>query len=151
MCFDHGDSVPILRQGMRRARKRHRCTECSRKIDPGELYDYACGADYGDFHVWKICERCHIHAAYVYAVERAEGCAEWESRPPLGSGMLSEDLWERGLTIDDDKPDDEWSGWPAGDGPKPHFVVRWHHIDAARSGDTKDAPFTAEVARRLAV
>jgi hypothetical protein len=150
MCYTHDDSIPILSQHwVKRARKEHPCSECGRRIQPGEGYEYAFGVDSGDTYVWKICERCHYHAACIYALERSRGCAEWESRPPLGGGMLHEDLEHNDLRLDDDLPDEAWADAEADGEPGPHFVVRWHHIDDARAGKTQDAPFTQEVARRL--
>lgn len=148
MCFDHGDNIPILRQGWRRAKKEHKCSECSARIQPKELYNYACGADEGRMVVWKICESCIIIAAFFYAKERAEGCAEWESHPPLGTMELRHEYmdWE-GWSIDPAYADEAFE--PDLNEPQ-HFVTRWSHIDAARSGqDLSDRPYTARVRERL--
>lgn len=40
------------------ARKRHRCEECSRVIEPGQRYEYASGLWEDCFGVFKTCIAC---------------------------------------------------------------------------------------------
>lgn len=150
MCYTYDDSIRIRNHAWRTARKQHRCSECGEKIQPGERYEYAAGIDDGSWVSWHICGDCNTIAAYLYAIERSEGCEEWESRPPLGTGDLrSGDMADRGLILDDEWADDEWDDAIRLGQNRPHCVVRWAHIDAARAGKLEGAPFVAEVARRL--
>jgi hypothetical protein len=146
MCFDHGESIPILREGWRRARKSHRCDECGAKaIQPGDLYLYAAGVSPDGFYTWSICEDCNTLAAFVVAHEVGEGCVGGEARPPVGGGHLIEDMEYAGLSIDPDKAPDEYEH----EDPR-HFVVRWEHIDAARAKPFAELlPFEQMVATRL--
>jgi hypothetical protein len=127
MCFDHADSIPILREGWRVAKKEHQCVECWNRILPGEHYNYACGSDgEGSFATWKICERCSTLAAFIVAHEVGEGCSRSEAQPPLGGGDLREDLSARSISIGRAVNNYEDGGpWP---------VLRWKHLDRVRKG-----------------
>jgi hypothetical protein len=41
-----------------KAKKRHRCGECLRAIEPGETYQKCCGKWDGEFNTYKTCLGC---------------------------------------------------------------------------------------------
>jgi hypothetical protein len=43
---------------MPRARKPHKCGECLRTIEPGEIYEKTVGIHEGDFDTYITCEQC---------------------------------------------------------------------------------------------
>ena len=51
-------SVEFYQSEMRKARKAHRCGECSRTIEPGETYQYASGKCEGEMYDAKTCSLC---------------------------------------------------------------------------------------------
>lgn len=55
---DDGDGWEFFREGDRRARKPHRCDECGRTIDAGEVYRFGSGLTDGWFSQWKTCHQC---------------------------------------------------------------------------------------------
>ena len=75
----------IIREGYRRAKKKHICDYCHGEINPGERYLYSV-LHYDDFYTWKSHERCRAIADALYAYidppdygigydEFREGCA----------------------------------------------------------------------------
>jgi hypothetical protein len=48
-----------------RARKRHKCDECSGYVEVGEQYEYTAGLWEGYFQIFKICERCYDLRTWV--------------------------------------------------------------------------------------
>jgi len=99
MCYDSDEPADIWECEERRARKEHTCTECRKVIPVKGWYKYYTWLSDGHWSHAKICEDCIILTAYLYALERSEGCREWESWPPIGGGVseLYEDLYNRGL------------------------------------------------------
>ena len=61
------------REARRRARKAHKCGECSRVIAPGETYVDASGIDC-DGNAWthKVCAHCDVVTVWL-----AENCGGW--------------------------------------------------------------------------
>ena len=56
---DYGECDSItIHEGMRTAKKEHRCGECSEVISPGDKYEYVAGKCEGDFFTAKTCEPC---------------------------------------------------------------------------------------------
>lgn len=75
------------------ARKQHRCSECSRRIEPGQEVRRYVGKWEGDFFATKFCRRCSLMIDWLYArghgwtggriVEEVRECAEeevWKKR-----------------------------------------------------------------------
>jgi hypothetical protein len=63
--IDDADLNGFSTQSHRKARKLHRCGECRRVIEPGELYSYATGVNDGSFWSAKQCQHCAIGAALL--------------------------------------------------------------------------------------
>ncbi len=61
------------------ARKSHKCSECGRKIVPGEKYEYTRGKFDGDFWQEKTCLICAEIADAFYCDGRMYGGMLWES------------------------------------------------------------------------
>lgn len=57
-CYCDYDPPEFCHIEIRRARKEHRCEECSGKIVPGEPYEYTRGKWNGHLDNFKVCERC---------------------------------------------------------------------------------------------
>lgn len=63
VCIDVGDfdySTVELCNENRKARKVHKCNECGRVIEKGEIYERYAGICDGDFFTAKTCEGCRI-------------------------------------------------------------------------------------------
>lgn len=58
MCRWGDESVDMLNEVDRRARKDHRCFECGRTIAKGETYRYEAWLWEGDFDTAKVCQHC---------------------------------------------------------------------------------------------
>lgn len=48
------------------ARKAHRCSMCSRTIEPGEKYSRSFTVDSGDVWAWKECEHCEAMVCILW-------------------------------------------------------------------------------------
>ncbi len=66
-CYcDYGDPPRVYSLRQRVARKRHKCEECNRLIEPGETYEYVFGVwDYPE--TIKTCSHCVALRQYVDA------------------------------------------------------------------------------------
>lgn len=67
MCaidYADGDWTP-LGSTTRKARKRHRCDECSRHIEPGESYHRSVGIAEGHFYASLQCPQCEAAAQWL--------------------------------------------------------------------------------------
>lgn len=53
-----GSSGDFACESTRLARRRHRCCECNREIDPGELYEHVAGKSDGGMFAEKTCAEC---------------------------------------------------------------------------------------------
>lgn len=85
MCScEDGDPVDVSVHERRKARKEHKCGECSRPIPVGTVHDYWRWLFEGSWESFRICPRCEVRRK---AFSIAEGC-----RPMLGS--LNETLRE---------------------------------------------------------
>ncbi len=61
MCMmDEGPGMQLTQDNMRRARKDHRCGECGRAIQKGEIYRNISGLWEGEFVSEKTCGHCAI-------------------------------------------------------------------------------------------
>lgn len=63
MClYDDGDydGSVLMSSGARRSRIEHKCTECSRTIGPGEIYQFWTwvGGNWDGWHTVKMCPHC---------------------------------------------------------------------------------------------
>lgn len=58
MCLYVDDDRVHLDNGQRKARKPHRCKECGRTIDPGEIYRWWTVVDEGEIETEKMCAHC---------------------------------------------------------------------------------------------
>lgn len=65
------DPPDVYRETVRRARKPHRCCECSRTIAAGERYQYASGVWDGRGDAFKTCIRCAALRRAVVEVDEA--------------------------------------------------------------------------------
>lgn len=74
MCrVDYCDEMTVVRADeVRKARKPHRCSECSRTIDPGERYRYESLIWDGKYHVQKTCSGCEIGREWL-----RQECGGW--------------------------------------------------------------------------
>ncbi len=84
MCFTDFESPEFVNGKIVQAVKPHRCCECGRTINTGELYEYVSGQWCGDFQVFKTCGSCYATRQDVIDREIAEGCSDAESVPPFG-------------------------------------------------------------------
>jgi len=118
-----------LGQTIRCARKRHRCYECSRTIEPGERYEDARGVGDGRVTVMRSCAHCIAARSWLDAVCRGY---LW--------GGVWDDLQQHW--------DEEWSLRTLDLGR----VMVWHRrrwIDPA-TGDLVDPRLIKEITRRAA-
>ena len=53
------DQLEAYKHILRRARKQHKCCECTGKIETGESYHYHSGCWDGTAKSWKICQQCN--------------------------------------------------------------------------------------------
>lgn len=117
MCFINDDGpAAVWDESVRKARKRHRCNECSDGIEPGEHYlRIGCLVD-GSWSTLRVCARCWWDHERVHQHELAEGCREHEAHCPIGE--LREHMAElRRAAVrydDDDNPvvTADWSPSP---------------------------------------
>lgn len=84
-CWCDYDSDPpdFYRVKIQRAKKTHKCYECSGTIIPGEQYEYVSGMWYGYMDIFKTCERCFDLRTWV---KNNVPCFCW------AHGNLSEDM-----------------------------------------------------------
>lgn len=84
------DPPEVYKEKDRIARKPHRCCECGRPIEVGEVYSYASGVWEGQGDSYKTCKPCRAMRELVY---------DWlDEYPPFGE--LREWVTE---TVKDDK------------------------------------------------
>jgi hypothetical protein len=55
---DYDGAIDFYSTTIRKARKRHRCSECNGAIIPGETYEYAAGKQEEEMWDAKTCARC---------------------------------------------------------------------------------------------
>ncbi len=56
--IDYDGESSFHKQKIQTARKKHRCYECLKDIQPGEKYEYVSGVWDGDLLVYKTCLDC---------------------------------------------------------------------------------------------
>lgn len=78
LCFCDYETFDLFRSKEVRARRSHRCCECSEEIRPGESYEVADAMAEGEFFHFKTCKTC--------ARIRRDYCAPF--------GGLRDTLWE---------------------------------------------------------
>lgn len=66
-CYCDSYSYPYREERDRKARKAHKCGECSASIQPGERYWYATGRCEGEWFDAKVCARCTALYDYLKA------------------------------------------------------------------------------------
>lgn len=64
-CSCDYDPPEFYHKEIRRARKPHKCEECSGTISPGEQYEHARGKWDGYVDSFKTCERCYDLRVWV--------------------------------------------------------------------------------------
>lgn len=57
-CYCDYDPAEFYSRRTRKARRLHRCEECSRSIQPGEQYEYVSGKWDGWISEFKTCQYC---------------------------------------------------------------------------------------------
>lgn len=73
MCmYDDSDGFEFSHEKLVRARKQHACSECSRKIEPGEIYETFAGRYEGWFTTTKTCAHCCAARRWLIVV-----CSGW--------------------------------------------------------------------------
>lgn len=76
VCVDlsMGVKAEFMKEGIRRARTTHICTECCRAILPGEKYEYTCGLWEGRFSTTKTCADCLSIRDNMFCAGWCYGC-----------------------------------------------------------------------------
>jgi len=65
-CYCDYDPPTFLEQRLvKKARKQHKCAECSGYVAVGEPYEYTAGLWDGHFDIFHICERCYNIRTWV--------------------------------------------------------------------------------------
>jgi hypothetical protein len=64
-CYCDYDPPEFYNQSIRKARKPHKCAECSGAILPGEKYEYVFGKWDGYTDTHHTCERCYDMRQWV--------------------------------------------------------------------------------------
>lgn len=67
MCMiDSGDGyVTMIREEDRAAKKQHKCSECARLIEPGEVYRFEFFTFDGSRSMHKTCAHCRVVRAWL--------------------------------------------------------------------------------------
>lgn len=95
MCYTYDDYPEFYDSVVRKARKAHKCDECGKPIEPGQLYYYGSGKFDGDFYEIKECRRCRFDVHRVVRDELSHGCHWSEAFPPhgeLGEALNEHDM-----------------------------------------------------------
>lgn len=95
MCFTDFDAPTVSSSSRPRARKAHRCYECSGTIAVGERHECFRGLWEGHWSTIRTCSACLKDRGRIVAREIADGCAMREAFPPFGG--LHEVLHDYGL------------------------------------------------------
>ena len=72
ICDYYDGSIPeFFHSNIRKARKEHKCYECSKTISKGEIYEHVFGKWEGDICVFKTCSICKrirddFYSCYIY-------------------------------------------------------------------------------------
>lgn len=85
MCFDYdGERAEVWREATRKARKPHRCSECSGPIAVGDRYFNIFSVYEGNADTYRCCPKCQLVREEIHRQETDRGCAEYESWPHIG-------------------------------------------------------------------
>jgi hypothetical protein len=66
-CYCDYEPATVYIKRQRKARKRHRCYECRRWIEPGETYENLFAVWDGDAKTVKTCSHCVAFVEYIDA------------------------------------------------------------------------------------
>lgn len=142
MCiYIDDDEGTLLSNGGRRARKPHRCDECSRTIEPREQYQYWTSVYDGNITTMRMCAHCW---ATIDAGAQMTGCPRnwyWdmvfdlndEECGFIGDIIRNHDLTRRQAALMRLCAHHGKSGWRAPDGslyPIPQPVAPLHEVAA---------------------
>ncbi len=58
ICECDDDGPALFKEDMVKAKKQHKCCECCKPINPGDVYEYAFGVWGGDAGSFHTCEKC---------------------------------------------------------------------------------------------
>lgn len=64
-CYCDYDEPDFYARSVRKARKHHKCEECSGTVAPGEKYEHVAGCWDGYVSTMKTCERCYDIRTWV--------------------------------------------------------------------------------------
>lgn len=68
MCsIDDADRAIVLHNVDRKARKPHRCSECARTIEPGEVYNHQATLFDGSKESYRCCAHCEVARDWLQA------------------------------------------------------------------------------------
>lgn len=81
MC-SYGEEPEVFDAYTRKALKQHACSECARKIQSGETYEYASGKWEGVWRTYKTCAQCFEAKRWLDAI-----CSGYVF------GQVLDDLW----------------------------------------------------------
>lgn len=84
MCFVYESYPAFFSSTIVKAKKAHKCSECSTEITVGQAYERVVGSWARDFLSYKICPKCVELRQKIHDIEIKEGCRENESWPPYG-------------------------------------------------------------------
>lgn len=84
MCFINDGQCEFYDTINHKARKQHRCDECRKTIEVGDVYVYASGKFDGQFFSVKTCRLCDWKRKLIAKQEMARGCDYYESWVPHG-------------------------------------------------------------------
>lgn len=89
MCQYDYDQPDFHSEKITKARKEHRCWECYRMIQPGELYETVTGKWDGTISTYKTCPHCLESRRWLEEI-----CHSWVY------GMVAEDLYNHADEFD---------------------------------------------------
>jgi hypothetical protein len=84
VCFDYDNYPTFFREQHVKARKHHRCCECSLPICPGEEYQSYFGVWDGEPRTYRTCSVCAWFRERVAESEMEHGCRAHEAYPAFG-------------------------------------------------------------------
>ena len=92
MCFTGFYAPDFIVESTPKSRKVHRCYECNKEIQKGEVYKKVAGKWDGEFEEYKTCLDCEDLRFKIAEIEKQRGCGSDEAWCPYG--MLYEVLGE---------------------------------------------------------
>lgn len=88
MCFEYDGQCDVYRDAYPRAKKAHRCRECGRTIEPGQVHLKNVQLFEGYWNTTRICMECEEVRKAIARVEEEHGCHGDSAYCPFG------DLWD---------------------------------------------------------